>query len=139
MLRGHLRKKIISVQENKLNYHKQHLPNTCYTPCSTFTGKGTKESRNEIFTNMEINPWTFSRDLSERYFCLVSKSCLTLAVAWTVALQASLSMGFPRQEYWSGLPSPFPGDPPDPGIKPKSSAWQVDYLPLHHLESMSER
>ena len=50
-------KKIISVQENKLNYYKQHLPNTCYVPCSVFTGKGTKKSRNEIFTNMEINPW----------------------------------------------------------------------------------
>ena len=37
---------------------------------------------------------------------------------WTVALQASLSMGFPRQEYWSGLPFPFPGNLPDPGIKP---------------------
>jgi len=36
---------------------------------------------------------------------------------WTVALQASLSMGFPRQEYWSGLPFPSLGDSPDPGIK----------------------
>ena len=41
---------------------------------------------------------------------------------WTVALQASLSMGFFRQEYWSGLPFPPPGDLPDPGIKPVSSA-----------------
>ena len=37
---------------------------------------------------------------------------------WTVARQAPLSMGFSRQEYWSGLPFPSPGDPPDPGIKP---------------------
>jgi len=81
----------------------------------------------------------FNRDLSERYFCLVSKSCLTLATSWTVALQAPLSMGFPRQEYWSGLPSPFPGDPPDPGIEPESSAWQVDSLLLSHLESLFER
>ena len=36
----------------------------------------------------------------------------------TVALQAPLSMGFPRQEYWSGLPTPTPGDLPNPGIKP---------------------
>ena len=41
---------------------------------------------------------------------------------WTVARQAPLSMGFPRQEYWSGLPFPSPGDLPDPGIKPQSSA-----------------
>jgi len=37
--------------------------------------------------------------------------------------------GFPRQEYWSGLPFPSPGDLPDPGIKPRSSALQVDSLP----------
>ena len=43
----------------------------------------------------------------------------------TVALQAPLSMGFPRQEYWSGLPCPPPGDLPDPGIKPVSPALQV--------------
>ena len=39
---------------------------------------------------------------------------------WTVACQASLSMRFPRQEYWSGLPFPSPGDLPDPGVKPMS-------------------
>ena len=42
------------------------------------------------------------------------------ATLWTVALQAPLSMGFSRKEYWSGLPGPFPGDLPDPGIKPCS-------------------
>ena len=41
---------------------------------------------------------------------------------WTAALQAPLSMGFSRQEYWSGLPFPSPGDLPDPGIKPMSPA-----------------
>ena len=40
------------------------------------------------------------------------------ATSWTVAYQASLSMGFSRQEYWSGLPFPSPGDLPDPGIEP---------------------
>ena len=39
---------------------------------------------------------------------------------WTVAHQAPLSIGFSRQEYWSGLPFPTPGDLPDPGIKPTS-------------------
>ena len=39
---------------------------------------------------------------------------------WTVAYQVSLSMGFSRQEYWSGLPCPHPEDLPDPGIEPKS-------------------
>ena len=37
---------------------------------------------------------------------------------WTIVLQAPLSMGFPRQEYWSGLPFPTPGDLPDPEIEP---------------------
>ena len=48
---------------------------------------------------------------------------------WTVASQASLFRRFPRQEHWSGLPFPSPGDLPDPGIKPKSPALQVDSLP----------
>ena len=45
---------------------------------------------------------------------------------WTVARQAALSMGFPRQEYWSGLPFPSPGDLPDLGIEPRSPALQGD-------------
>ena len=49
--------------------------------------------------------------------------------AWTVAYQAPQSMGFSRQEYWSGLPFPSPGDSPDPGIEPESLALQADTLP----------
>ena len=45
---------------------------------------------------------------------------------WTVAYQAPLSMEFSRQEYWSGVPLPSPGDLPDPGIKPRSLALQAD-------------
>ena len=48
---------------------------------------------------------------------------------WTIACQASPSMGFSRQVYWSGLPFPFPGDLTDPGIKPESPALQADSLP----------
>ena len=47
---------------------------------------------------------------------------------WTVAHQAPLSMEFSRQEYWSGLPFPSPGDLPDPGIEPRSSALWADAL-----------
>ena len=55
---------------------------------------------------------------------LVAKSCLTLCDP--ITHQAPLSMGFPRQEYWSGLP--FPSlDLPNPGIKPRSPAWQILY------------
>ena len=48
------------------------------------------------------------------------QSCLTCVTIWTIALRAALSMGFSRQEYWSGLPCPPPGDLPNPGIKPAS-------------------
>ena len=54
------------------------------------------------------------------------------ATPWTVAYQASLSVGFSRQEYWSGLPFPAPGDLPDPGIEPRSPALQADALPSIH-------
>ena len=54
-------------------------------------------------------------------------------IPWTVAHQDPLSLEFSRQEYWSGLPFPPPGDLPDPGIKPGSPAWQVDSLPLGRL------
>ena len=48
---------------------------------------------------------------------------------WTVAYQAALSMGFSRQEYWSGLPFPSPGDLPSPRIEPRSPMLQADSLP----------
>ena len=52
--------------------------------------------------------------------CSVAESRLTLCGPWTAAYQAPLSMAFSRQEYWSGLPFPSPGDLPNPGIKPMS-------------------
>ena len=60
---------------------------------------------------------------------LVTKLCLTLMTPGTVACQAPLSMGFSRQECWSGLPFPSPVDLPDPGIEPGSPALQADSLP----------
>ena len=57
-----------------------------------------------------------------------AKSCL-FATPWTLACQAPLSMGFPRQEYWSGLLFPSPGNLPKPGIEPGSRAFQADSLP----------
>ena len=50
------------------------------------------------------------------------------ATPWTVAYQVPPSMGFSRQEYWSGVPFPSPGDLPNPGIKPGSPAFQADAL-----------
>ena len=59
---------------------------------------------------------------------LVAKSCPTLGTPWTVACQIPLSMGFSRQEYWSGLPFPSPGDLPDPGIKSTSPALAAGFF-----------
>ena len=80
--------------------------------------------------------------LNEAYFyiCsgLVSKLCPILVTPLTVARKAPLSMGFPRQEYWSGLPFPSPGDFLHPGIKPGSlisPALQVASLPLNQQGS----
>ena len=58
----------------------------------------------------------------------VAQSCLTLRNPWTAAYQAPPSMGFSRQEYWSGLPFTSPEDLPDPGIKPGPPALQAHSL-----------
>ena len=71
------------------------------------------------------------KDLNTNHFPILDPNCLLFsrsvvsnpfATPWTLAHQAPLSMGFPRQEYWSELPFPSPGDLPDPGIEPESSA-----------------
>ena len=65
----------------------------------------------------------------------VSRSVVSdSATPWTVAHQAPLSMGFSRQEYWSGWPCPPPGDLPDPGMEPRSPALQADSLPFEPQE-----
>ena len=69
-------------------------------------------------------PLFFSGLPSHACACSAAQSCPTLSDPVAVALQAPLSMGFPRQEPWSGLPCPPPGDLPDPGIEPTSPAWQ---------------
>ena len=68
--------------------------------------------------------------------CSVTSVMSDSATPWIVARQAPLSRGFSRQEYWSGLPSPPPGNLPDPGIKPKSLVsplLQADSLPIEPL------
>ena len=75
-----------------------------------------------VFTSREGRRWNIGGGL-------VVKLCPTLPISWTVAHQALLSMGFSRQESWSELPFPSPGDLPDPGIKPGSPSLQADSLP----------
>ena len=80
-------------------------------------GKGNKESQSSQYI------------LSNLLKLLVTQSCPTLRTPWTVARQAPLAIEFSRQEYWSGLLCPSPGDLPDPGIEPGSPALQADSLP----------
>ena len=77
--------------------------------------------------------------MSTCHACVLSHAQL-FATPWTVALQAPLSMGFSRQEYWSGLPFPSPGDLPDAGIEPVSPvspALQADFLPAEPSGNVS--
>ena len=67
---------------------------------------------------------------------LVTQSCPTLATPRTVTLQTPLSMGFSRQEYWSGLLFPSPGDLSHVGIEPRSPALQADSLPTELRENL---
>ena len=64
---------------------------------------------------------------------LVTKSCPTLAISWTIACQAPLSMGFSRWEYWGGLPFPSPEDLSDPKIEPVSPALAGRFLTTEQL------
>ena len=81
----------------------------------------------------------YSRNISS---CMCAQSLshvLLFATPWTVDHKAPLSMGLPRQEYWSGLPFPSPGDLPGPGIEPVPHGllhWQMDSLPLSHVGSL---
>ena len=78
--------------------------------------------------------WKGGREKGHSYTvaCVHAQSCLTRVAFWPVAYQIPLSMGLPRQEYWSGSPFPLLGDLPDPGIEPTSPALQMDSLPLGH-------
>ena len=79
--------------------------------------------------------WCFKTVVLEKareslgYGGLIAKLCPTLATPWMVPCQDPLSMGFSRQEFWSGLSFPSLGDLPNPGIEPRSPAFQAEFLP----------
>ena len=81
-------------------------------------------SKNRTGKSLWLRSWTS--------YCQVVVKSLShvqlFVIPWTVVYQASLSMGFSRQKYWSGLPFPSPGDLPAPGIEPRSPASQADAL-----------
>ena len=87
-----------------------HLQNITLSPM-----KDAKGLRYDSCSQSEVRCWSFSR---VRLF----------ATPWTVAFKAPLSMGFSRQEYWSGLPFPSPGDLPKPETEPGSPTLQADSL-----------
>ena len=79
-----------------------------------------------------------SRSAIVRVMCVCAQSLshvLFFATQWTVAHQAPLSTGFSRQEYWSGLPFPSPGDLPDPKIEPLSPVLAGGFFTTGHLGS----
>ena len=70
--------------------------------------------------------------------CLPLSHVQLFVTPWAVARQAPLSTGFPRQEYWSGLPFPSPGDLPNPGIEPMSLALAVGFFTTELPEAPSQ-
>ena len=88
---------------------------------------GQGKGQGEGGTNGESNMETYTLLLS--HFSRVR----LLATPWTAAYQAPPSMGFSRQEHWSGLPFPSPGDLPDPGTEPRSPALQAILYQLNYM------
>ena len=93
---------------------------TLFSPSSAWETEGQIRSLNSSVLSSHSSP-----------LCMLShfSPVWLFATLWTVAHQALLSMGFSRQEYWSGFPCPPPGDIPNPGIEPRPPALQVDSLP----------
>jgi len=97
-----------------------HLSVHCTTPYNSQDMAASKcPSADE-----QVKMWTHTHTHTHTmdYCCSVVTLCPTLVTPWIKACQASLSMGFSRQENWSGLPFSFPGDLPDPGVKSASLA-----------------
>ena len=80
--------------------------------------------------------WLAHSILQGIWLLLFSFMSDSFVIPWTTGRQAPLSMGFPRQEYWSGLPFPSPGHLPDSGIKPVFAALQMDSLLLSHRKPL---
>ena len=130
--------------ENLPCVREQHpdppAPLAALTHRDTNVGKGVDLNPKQVLLVQGMNPFTrlniFWRKGFDRHDWVefesenYSLSCVRLFVTpWTVAHQALLSMGFSRQEYWSELPFPPPGDLPNPGIEPRSPTLPVDPLP----------
>ena len=84
-----------------------------------------------LMLTLPSSPWVKATENRTAFHivCVCVCESLSFVTPWTVVHHSSLSMEFSRQEYWSGLPIPYPEDLPDPGIEPESSALQVVSLP----------
>ena len=88
-----------------------------------------------ILLKQGSNPYSLHWNVKVKL--LVTHSCQLFVMLWTVVCQAPLSLEFSRQEYWSWLPFPSPGDLPNPGIKPGSPGLQAESLPSEPSEKPS--
>ena len=138
-LEGSIPKELTALEEGVVKSQKMDF--SCLLLKEGFTKKLLKLKGPSLDAPL---PWAWKQHVHKgirQYLCTLSRVRL-LVNPWTVARQAPLSMGLPRQEYWSGLPCPPPGDLPIPEIKPGSSAspafgrqilyqWVTWEAPLH--------
>ena len=86
-------------------------------------------------TRFSLWSWLCKRNYMPDFMLSCFIRVWLFATLWTVAHKAPLAVGFSKQEYWSGLPSPPPGDLPNPGIQPRPLALPADSLPLSYQGS----
>ena len=115
---------LLAVQETLKSLLQHHSSKASVLWCSVFFMIQFSQPYMTTGKTIVWTIWTFVG--TEKVKSL--SSVWLFAAPWTVAHQAPLSMGFSRQEYWSGLPFPSPGDLPDPGIEPRSPELQADAL-----------
>ena len=113
-------------------YLKDKFSHT-YTPISEQYIYNKKKETEYLFKKEGLH-WTITCNKNLSEWQALSRVGL-FATPWTVACEAPPPMGFSRQEYWSGLPFPSPGDLPDPGMEPGSPALQADLYHLRHQRS----
>ena len=78
------------------------------------------------YKNLNISTLSVGTRLGRHCCCLVASHVPLFGIPWTISLKTPLSMGFPRKEYWSGLPFPSPRNIPDPKIKP-TPPWEEEF------------
>ena len=113
------------VSEVRFPKQRKNFIGLVYSQTMSYFVKPTKEAKD--FLNLDQHTDQYLQGKATRR--VSTPNTRMLLTPWTAARQAPLSMGFSRQEYWSGLPCPPPGDLPDPGIEPRSPALQIDSLP----------